>query len=612
MRLQCASSPETGARYRSILFGFYARFSRPFLSAPTAIHDVLECLVHWGHGSRVTGGFVLFETIDEQLLEFATKLGYAEESLRTVLEKLGPGAGQDQVLAALVKLGKKTPGKSSFGAASDKREATPSVQTEATRLRSVVIDGSNLAMTHGHKEVFSCRGIRDCVDFFVHRKHTDVLVFVPQFRREQPRSDNPIVDQARTHILLELEAEQRLVWTPSRRVGGRRIVCHDDRYILKTALEKDAVIVSNDEYRDLVKENPQYRQLVEQRLLMYSFVDGKFMPPDDPLGRRGPKLDQFLSIDAIPANAQLCPYAKKCTYGNKCKYYHPERPNGVRQSVTDRLLKERNYKKPNVAMRPSLIYEQAASQRADGVHHHFNGLLAPHNAVGRTHSVNLPLTKNVSDAHNDDVMQPAPIRIPTSFPFPPPPVSVHAPVGRWDAPETRMPSSENAWVSATAQPQFASVHTTLNRNSSAPLGSGGLKVGDALHRQHSPSTGNLNQLQAAVQYQFAGDNSLEHLMTQSYSFAPVDSHMFAPSTEIWGESEFSVGPISTRFSPPNPTFRQPSGGIVDKEREKLQYHLCQLFPEATVLAVMSAHPEERDPQSLCQRILAFQKGFTDA
>lgn len=77
------------------------------------------------------------------------------------------------------------------------------------------------------------------------------------------------------HILLELEAEQRLVWTPSRRVGGRRIVCHDDRYILKTALEKDAVIVSNDEYRDLVKENPQYRQLVEQRLLMYSFVDGK-------------------------------------------------------------------------------------------------------------------------------------------------------------------------------------------------------------------------------------------------------------------------------------------------------------------------------------------------
>lgn len=58
-------------------------------------------------------------------------------------------------------------------------------------------------------------------------------------------------------------------------MGGRRIVCHDDRYILKTAADKDAVIVSNDEYRDLIKETPHYRRLVEERLLMYSFVDGR-------------------------------------------------------------------------------------------------------------------------------------------------------------------------------------------------------------------------------------------------------------------------------------------------------------------------------------------------
>jgi len=36
-----------------------------------------------------------------------------------------------------------------------------------------------------------------------------------------------------------------------------------------------AVIVSNDEYRDLVKENPRWRSVVENYLLMYSFVDGK-------------------------------------------------------------------------------------------------------------------------------------------------------------------------------------------------------------------------------------------------------------------------------------------------------------------------------------------------
>uniref|UniRef100_A0AC34QAJ6 C3H1-type domain-containing protein n=1 Tax=Panagrolaimus sp. JU765 TaxID=591449 RepID=A0AC34QAJ6_9BILA len=208
------------------------------------------------------------------------------------------------------------------------------MENNQTKLRSIVIDGSNIAMTHGHKEFFSCKGIRECVDFFIQRGHDEIFVFVPQFRKESPRSDCPITDQ---HILFDLENEKRLIWTPARRVNGRRIVCHDDRYILKTAEEKDAVIVSNDEYRDLIKENPQYRILVEQRLLMYSFVDGKFMPPDDPLGRRGPTLDQFLSHGPSSANSQLCPYAKKCTYGNKCKYYHPERKNGMKQTATERL-----------------------------------------------------------------------------------------------------------------------------------------------------------------------------------------------------------------------------------------------------------------------------------
>ena len=43
------------------------------------------------------------------------------------------------------------------------------------------------------------------------------------------------------------------------------------------------------------------------------------MPPDDPLGRRGPKLTQFLSKTPQTPSSQLCPYARKCTYGNKCK-----------------------------------------------------------------------------------------------------------------------------------------------------------------------------------------------------------------------------------------------------------------------------------------------------
>ena len=76
-------------------------------------------------------------------------------------------------------------------------------------------------------------------------------------------------------ILLELEKERQLVFTPSRLAGGRRLVCYDDRYILKLAAETDGIVVSNDNYRDLAAENPEFKKVVIERLLMYSFVNDR-------------------------------------------------------------------------------------------------------------------------------------------------------------------------------------------------------------------------------------------------------------------------------------------------------------------------------------------------
>ncbi|KAJ1113697.1 hypothetical protein NDU88_001939 [Pleurodeles waltl] len=283
-------------------------------------------------------------------LEFALKLGYAEEQVQLVLNKLGTDALINDILGELVKLGNKSEVDQSGGNSNSAvlREASSvdslrsdspfqeEVMDDYHNLRPIVIDGSNMAMSHGNKEVFSCRGIRLAVDWFLERGHKDITVFVPAWRKEQSRPDALITDQ---EVLRKLEKEKILVFTPSRRVQGRRVVCYDDRFIVKLAFESDGIIVSNDNYRDLANEKPEWKKFIDERLLMYSFVNDKFMPPDDPLGRHGPSLDNFLRKKAIVPEhkKQPCPYGKKCTYGHKCKYYHPERGTQPMRSVADEL-----------------------------------------------------------------------------------------------------------------------------------------------------------------------------------------------------------------------------------------------------------------------------------
>lgn len=294
------------------------------------------------------------ETIDDNemqiKMDFCRKLGYTSEEISAVLQKLGVNADTNAVLGELVKhapaaVDKETVPEvpSEYCLVPRGGVSTPSpapvvapVESEGKQFKPVVIDGSNVAMSHGNKEVFSCRGISLAVDWFLERGHTDITVFVPSWRKEQPRPDVPITDQ---NLLRELERKKILVFTPSRRVGGKRVVCYDDRFIVKLAYESDGIVVSNDTYRDLQNERPEWKKFIEERLLMYSFVNDKFMPPDDPLGRHGPSLDNFLRKKAIvPEHKKAqCPYGKKCTYGIKCKFYHPERINQPQRSVADEL-----------------------------------------------------------------------------------------------------------------------------------------------------------------------------------------------------------------------------------------------------------------------------------
>ncbi|CAH1639235.1 unnamed protein product [Spodoptera littoralis] len=264
-------------------------------------------------------------------IEFAMKLGYSERLARTAIQRLGPDPPCNELLAELIKLAAKQPPR----ALSPTPPAEPDPPPDRAPLRHIVIDGSNVAMSHGNKEVFSCRGIEICVEWFRARGHREITAFVPKWRKESARPNNPIVDR---DALERLERDRVLVYTPSRLLGGKRLVCYDDRYILRLAAETDGIVVSNDNYRDLAVENPDFRKVVEERLLMYSFVNDRFMPPDDPLGRSGPTLDAFLRAPVSRAEPPpACPYGRKCTYGNKCKFHHPERAGRPQKSVAEKL-----------------------------------------------------------------------------------------------------------------------------------------------------------------------------------------------------------------------------------------------------------------------------------
>jgi len=62
--------------------------------------------------------------------------------------------------------------------------------------------------------------------------------------------------------------------------------------MVKLAEETDGIIVTNEQLHILM--NNSKKLMVKDRLLPFTFAGNLFMVPDDPLGRDGPTLDEFL------------------------------------------------------------------------------------------------------------------------------------------------------------------------------------------------------------------------------------------------------------------------------------------------------------------------------
>ncbi|NWV88392.1 N4BP1 protein, partial [Machaerirhynchus nigripectus] len=194
-------------------------------------------------------------------------------------------------------------------------------------LKHIIIDGSNVAISHGLRKFFSCRGIAIAVDYFWKRGHRNITVFVPQWRT---RRDPSITEQ---NFLTQLEDVGILSLTPARMVLGARIAAHDDRFLLHLAVKTGGVIVTNDNFREFVTESFAWREIIQKRLLQYTFAGDIFMVPDDPLGRNGPRLDDFLRSEGCSRDSWSTQKALQSSgqYYSETHFFLPEASGSSRQ-----------------------------------------------------------------------------------------------------------------------------------------------------------------------------------------------------------------------------------------------------------------------------------------
>lgn len=156
-----------------------------------------------------------------------------------------------------------------------------------TKKRMVIIDGNNVAFGHLNGKMFSVKGLDLCIKYFKRLGH-EVTAVVPQFRLKKSQSTDYV-------LLDKLARDGDVTLAPCKNLPGQFSSSYDDRLILSVAEQFDGVIISNDNFRDLLEFSSAWRRIIETRVIGYTWVKDCFFLPDDPYGRFGPTLQQILN-----------------------------------------------------------------------------------------------------------------------------------------------------------------------------------------------------------------------------------------------------------------------------------------------------------------------------
>ena len=154
----------------------------------------------------------------------------------------------------------------------------PASEPKPGDLRLIVIDGPNVAWARGFPRNFSVKRLVIAYKFFKEKGH-NVAIFLPRkmFACAKPQ------DQL---TLAALEERDVLFFVQD--------LAYDDLMIIKYADQKKGIIISNDKFREILEDHPEWEDQVLNRTVQFTWAIDTFMIASDPFGRHGPSLDQIL------------------------------------------------------------------------------------------------------------------------------------------------------------------------------------------------------------------------------------------------------------------------------------------------------------------------------
>lgn len=135
--------------------------------------------------------------------------------------------------------------------------------------RTIIIDGVNVAESYSNR-LFSVSDLETAIDFFENQGFR-VKAVCPQKYAQKRMTD----DQSGFR---QLEKQRKVVFTPCKRSPSGSTTCSTHKkMILDITHAKNAVLISNDNFRDLLNESKKWDDVIRSKIFGYNWSNGNFI-----------------------------------------------------------------------------------------------------------------------------------------------------------------------------------------------------------------------------------------------------------------------------------------------------------------------------------------------